>query len=98
MNTKYIVFLCAAAAIVSGALSSNSYAQQNPETAARQARIDADEARSKIRELQQDQASAVSVQDETSVELLARSEQIAQAQQDLSDAEEREKEALAAER
>lgn len=98
MNTKYIAFLCAAAAIVSFASPSYSYAQKDPEAAARQAQIDADESRSKIRELQQDQASAASVQDETTVEMAARSEQIGEAQDDLYDAERRERDAQRADR
>ena len=98
MNTKYIASLCAAAAIVSLVTPSPSFAQKDPEAAARQAQIDADEARSKIRELQQDQASAASVQDETTMEMAARSDQIGEAQDDLYDAERREREAQRAER
>ena len=98
MNTKYIAFLCTAAAIVSVAMPSPSYAQKDPEAAARQAQIDADEARSKIRELEADQAGAASVQDETTMEMAARSEQIGEAQDDLYDAERRERQAEKAER
>jgi hypothetical protein len=98
MNTKYFTFVCAAAAIVSLATPNYSYAQKDPEAAARQAQIDADEARSKIRELRQDQASAASVQDETTMEMAARDAQIGDAQDDLYDAERREREAQRAER
>jgi hypothetical protein len=98
MKTIYVSFVCAAAAFASVTLPSTTYAQKDPEAAARQAQIDADEARSKIRELRQDQANAASVQSEDTMEMAARGEEIAEAKDDLYDAENRERDLLRAER
>jgi len=98
MNTKSLAFVFIAVAILSVVAPSTLYAQQDPETAARQAEIDADEARSKIQELAQDQAAAASVQNETTTEMAARSEQIGEAEDDLDDAERRRRDAERAER
>jgi septal ring factor EnvC (AmiA/AmiB activator) len=93
MNMKYSIFVVAAVTMVSVATPSNCHAQKDPEAAARQAQIDADEARSKIKELRQDQAAAASVQDETTTEMAARDAQIGDTQDDLYDAQRRMREA-----
>lgn len=51
-------------------------AQRDPETAARQAEIDADEAQSKVESLQQEQIAAADVQNEDTAEMAARDNQI----------------------
>ena len=56
------------------------FAQQDPETAARQAEIDADEAQSKIESLEEEQVAAGDVQNETTAEMSARDNQISQYQ------------------
>ncbi len=64
-------------------------AQQDPEAAARQAQIDADEARSQIKDLQEEQAGFADVQNQTTTEMMARDAQIGELQEELSDAERR---------
>lgn len=64
-------------------------AQRDPEAAARQAEIDADEAQSKIDDLQQEQIAAADVQNETTAEMAARDNQIQQYEDQETSAERR---------
>ncbi len=70
---SFITSSILAAAILSPA---TCLAQRDPEAAARQAEIDADEARSKIEDLQAEQVAAGDVQNETTAEMSARDNQI----------------------
>jgi hypothetical protein len=57
--------------------------------AARQAQIDADEARSKIQDLQEQQANFADVQSQTTVEMMARDAQIGELKEELAEDEQR---------
>ena len=83
------------ASILSLAIISNTllvapcFAQRDPEAAARQAEIDADEAQSKIESLQEEQIAAADVQNETTAVMSARDNQIQQYEDQQIDAERR---------
>lgn len=68
---------------------STCQAQRDPEAAARQAEIDADEAQSKVEELQQEQIAAADVQNENTGEMAARDNQIQHYEDQEMDAERR---------
>jgi hypothetical protein len=59
-------------------------AQKDPEAVARQAEIDTDEARSKIQELQEQQAGFADVQSEATTEMAARDAQIGEVEKELA--------------
>ena len=90
-------FLCGALAVTL-LTPGTSFAQRDPEAAARQAEIDADEARSKIEDLQKEQIAAADVQNENTVEMNARDDLIQDYEQDEAYAEHREREAEAREK
>jgi hypothetical protein len=83
---SFITSSILAAAILSPA---TCLAQRDPEAAARQAEIDADEARSKIEDLQAEQVAAGDVQNETTAEMSARDNQIQEYEDQENDAERR---------
>lgn len=89
LSTKLVKFMIGVVTIISAFTPIVSHAQKDPEAAARQARIDADQASSKIQELQQDQAAAADVQDETTTEMAARSRQIGDVEAQEMEAERR---------
>lgn len=76
----------------------SSYAERDPEAAARQARIDRDTAEAKADELQREQAIAADVQIDNTDEMIARSKEIAELQAQANTAERRRIEAEALER
>jgi hypothetical protein len=88
---KTIRVLCLVAAISSCIISATTtcHAQKDPETAARQAQIDADEARSKIQDLEEQQAGFASVQNQNTMEMAARDSQIGELQEELAEDEQR---------
>jgi hypothetical protein len=88
---KTIRVLSLFAAVSSGMVvaMSTCHAQQNPETAARQAQIDADEARSKIQDLEQDQENFADVQNQNTMEMAARDGQIGELKEEVAEDEQR---------
>jgi hypothetical protein len=72
---SFVTFALFALAVLSPA---DCFAQRDPEAAARQAEIDADEAQSKIESLQQEQIAAADVQNENTAEMAARDNEIHQ--------------------
>lgn len=89
MKLHAIPFMIIAALSVTLLAPHNAFAQRDPETAARQAEIDADEARSKIEDLQQEQIAAADVQNENTGEMAARDNLIQEYQDQEYDAERR---------
>lgn len=83
---SFIVSCILAVAVIS---ATTCLAQRDPEAAARQAEIDADEAQSKIEDLQQEQIAAADVQNETTAEMAARDNQIQNYEDQEIDAERR---------
>lgn len=83
---SFIVSSILAVAVIS---PTTCLAQRDPEAAARQAEIDADEAQSKIEDLQQEQIAAADVQNETTAEMAARDNQIQNYEDQENDAERR---------
>lgn len=89
MKTIPILVLIAAVSSLHLCAAAPCLAQKDPEAAARQAQIDADEARSQIQDLQEEQAGFADVQNQTTTEMMARDAQIGELQDELSDAERR---------
>lgn len=89
MKTMRILVLLAAISALHVSRGTPCLAQQDPEAAARQAQIDADEARSQIKDLQEEQAGFADVQNQTTTEMMARDAQIGELQEEVSDAERR---------
>ncbi len=89
MKTIRVLVLIAAISALHVSRVTPCLAQQDPEAAARQAQIDADEARSQIKDLQEEQAGFADVQNQTTTEMMARDAQIGELQEEVSDAERR---------
>jgi hypothetical protein len=89
MNTIRIAYLLTAVSLGVIFASTTCHAQKDPETAARQAQIDADEARSKIQDLEEQQAGFASVQNQNTMEMAARDSQIGELQEELAEDEQR---------
>jgi len=88
---KSIRVLCLLAVVSSCTICAirTCHAQKDPEAAARQAQIDADEARSKIQDLEQDQQNFADVQNQNTIEMAARDGQIGELREELADDEQR---------
>ena len=89
MKTMRILVLLAAVSSLHVVGAAPCFAQKDPEAAARQAQIDADEARSQIKDLQEEQAGFADVQNQDTTEMMARDAQIGELKDELSDAERR---------
>lgn len=98
MKLSSLSRLLCAALVVTVLTPLTSFAQRDPETAARQAEIDAAEAQTKIEELQREQIAAGDVQNETTVEMNARDNLIGDYEQEEDAAERRLREAEARQR
>jgi septal ring factor EnvC (AmiA/AmiB activator) len=89
MNIIRIAYLLTAVCSCVVFASTTCHAQKDPEAAARQAQIDADEARSKIQDLEEQQAGFADVQNQTTVEMAARDAQIGELRDELGEDERR---------
>src|SRR4051812_43244301 len=72
-------------------------AQQDPETAARQAEIDAEKAKAQMRDTQRDEEAAVGIDDADAPQLRGEDQRLDEEEQDLRDAQRRESQARDAE-
>ncbi len=88
MKTIRVLTLLAAVSFCMIA-TTTCHAQKDPEAAARQAQIDADEDRSKIQDLEEQQAGFADVQNQNTMEMAARDAQIGDLREELAEDQER---------
>ncbi len=98
MKTIRVLSLIAAVSACVVLATNACHAQQDPETAARQAQIDADEDRSKIQDLEEQQAGFADVQNQNTMEMAARDAQIGELRENLAEDQQRQMIAERAER
>lgn len=89
MKTIRVLTLLAAVSSCVIATTTTCHAQKDPEAAARQAQIDADEDRSKIQDLEEQQAGFADVQNQNTMEMAARDAQIGELREQLAEDQER---------
>ena len=89
MKTIRVLTLLAAVSFCMIAATTTCHAQKDPEAAARQAQIDADEDRSKIQDLEEQQAGFADVQNQNTMEMAARDAQIGDLREELAEDQER---------
>jgi hypothetical protein len=98
MKTIRALSLLAAVSSCVFVATSPCHAQQDPATAARQAQIDADQDRSKIQDLEEQQAGFADVQNQNTMEMAARDAQIGELREELAEDQQRQINAERAER